>query len=132
MTLQSGTYCRPVANLRQYVDIGMSAGALQVVYTRIFDLKHERKGWGSYFYPTLLAYSVGLVLTYIALILQIGGQQVHRSPLAFAVLSNPQSLSCCSNRLSLSGPVVKSFCLNLPVSCRRSVARTDDCVCFIE
>jgi hypothetical protein len=54
------------------------AGAVQVVYTRIFDLKHQRKGCASYFLPSVAAYSVGLVLTYGALLLQIGGQQVCR------------------------------------------------------
>lgn len=42
----------------------------------MYDLKHDRKGWSSYFYPCLAAYAFGLVLTYIALLLQIGGQQV--------------------------------------------------------
>ena len=49
---------------------------LLLVYTRVFDLQHHRSLCSSYFVPASVGYGVGLVLTYGALYLQLGGDQV--------------------------------------------------------
>lgn len=45
------------------------------VYSRTFDLYHNLDIWQSYFWPTVVGYAVGLLLTYIALWFEIGGSQ---------------------------------------------------------
>ena len=45
------------------------------VYSRTFDLYHNLDTWQSYFWPTVVGYAVGLMLTYIALWIEIGGSQ---------------------------------------------------------
>lgn len=45
------------------------------VYSRTFDLYHNLDIWQSYFWPTVVGYAVGLMLTYIALWFEIGGSQ---------------------------------------------------------
>ena len=50
---------------------------LLLVYTRIFDLQHRRGLCSGYFVPASVGYGVGLILTYGALYLQLGGDQVH-------------------------------------------------------
>ncbi len=49
---------------------------LLLVYTRVFDLQHHKGLCSSYFVPASVGYGVGLVLTYGALYLQLGGDQV--------------------------------------------------------
>ena len=49
---------------------------LLLVYTRVFDLQHHRSLCSSYFVPASVGYGVGLMLTYGALYLQLGGDQV--------------------------------------------------------
>ena len=45
------------------------------VYSRTFDLYHNLSTTQSYFWPNVGGYAVGLVLTYIALWLELGGSQ---------------------------------------------------------
>lgn len=45
------------------------------VYTRTFDLYHNTSWQASYFWPNVLGYVVGLLLTYLALWFEIGGSQ---------------------------------------------------------
>ena len=49
---------------------------LLLVYARVFDLQHNRSLCSSYFVPAGVGYGVGLILTYGALYLQLGGDQV--------------------------------------------------------
>lgn len=53
---------------------------LLLVYTRIFDLQHHRSLITGYFVPASVGYGVGLLLTYVALCLNLGGDQVSRPP----------------------------------------------------
>ena len=50
---------------------------LLLVYARVFDLQHHRSLCSSYFVPASIGYGVGLMLTYGALYLQLGGDQVN-------------------------------------------------------
>ena len=45
------------------------------VYSRTFDLYHDLSTWHGYFWPTVLGYAVGLLLTYLALWFELGGSQ---------------------------------------------------------
>ena len=54
---------------------------LLLVYTRIFDLQHHRSLITGYFVPASVGYGVGLLLTYVALCLNLGGDQVSRPPI---------------------------------------------------
>ena len=49
---------------------------LLLVYARVFDLQHNRSLCSSYFVPAAVGYGVGLILTYGALYLHLGGDQV--------------------------------------------------------
>ena len=49
---------------------------LLLVYARIFDLRHRAGICGGYFLPAAVGYGCGLVLTFIALLLELFGDQV--------------------------------------------------------
>ncbi len=53
---------------------------LLLVYTRIFDMQHHRGLITGYFVPASAGYGVGLLLTYAALCLSLGGDEVGRKP----------------------------------------------------
>ncbi len=74
---------------------------LQVVYMRIFDIQQRRTGWHTYFYPVCVGYGLGLLLTYGALLLNIGGQQVQCSILTY----NPKPRPCFK-------PYLLGFCMS--------------------
>lgn len=49
---------------------------LLLVYARIFDLRHRSSVCGGYFLPASVGYGCGLILTFIALLLELFGDQV--------------------------------------------------------
>ena len=57
---------------------------LLIVYTRIQDVASQLGGGGQgslrhgYFLPAVVGYGVGLLLTYAALLLELGGKQVRQ------------------------------------------------------
>lgn len=71
---------------------------LLIVYTRLCDhataLQQPTKltSFQGYFVPTVCAYGVGLLLTYGALLLDVGGRHVSPAPLATATC---RPSNCC-------------------------------------
>ncbi|CAL8468855.1 g8396 [Coccomyxa elongata] len=48
---------------------------LLLVYARIFDLRHHSSLWAGYFLPASVGYGCGLILTFVALLLELFGDQ---------------------------------------------------------
>lgn len=49
---------------------------LLLVYAHIFDLRHRSSLWSGYFLPASVGYGCGLILTFVALLLELFGDQV--------------------------------------------------------
>ena len=56
---------------------------LLVVFARIWDAAFQKPPAASYFWPLILGYGVGLILTFVALVLHVGGSQVLHTTFSF-------------------------------------------------
>jgi signal peptide peptidase-like protein 2B len=68
---------------------------LLLVYARMFDLTQRRSLVGGYFAPASIGYGVGLLLTYLGLALELGGNQVP----CYVILALRHAVDKCSVRL---------------------------------
>lgn len=80
---------------------------LLVVYARTFDLRHRRGVATGYFLPASIGYGAGLLLTYIALTLELGGDQVCASltrgkPQGMSILLSSIWATRCPKRCCLA------------------------------